>query len=321
LCSLPQQEDERLLTRGEKYADAGIYQITEDMALVQSVDFFTPIVDDPYWFGQIAAANSLSDIYAVGGRPVTALNLVSFPCKQLNLEVLKEILRGGHEKVVEAGAVMAGGHSVEDREPKYGLSVTGLVHPEKRLTNSGAREGDLLFLTKPLGTGVITTALKGGLLKTQEAGEVIEGMAALNQGAAEVARQNGVNACTDVTGFGLLGHAVEVAAASQATLMIEVSRLPLYPRAREMAESGMVPGGSYRNREFYRDQTEVKFQEEDRSVAIDLLADPQTSGGLLLAVKEKYVETVKEELTRRGAGAYLVGKVVESSTGKVVITE
>ncbi len=321
LCSLPRVEDENLLTREEVYADAGIYRISPDTALVQSVDFFTPVVDDPYWFGQIAAANSLSDIYAAGGWPLTALNLVGFPCSKVSLEVLKEILRGGQEKVEEAGAVVVGGHSVEDSEPKYGLSVTGLVDPERRLVNSGAQPGDRLVLTKPLGTGILTTALKGGMLQADQVKEALEGMAALNSRAMQAALKVGVNACTDITGFGLLGHAAEIAEASKVAVILNLGDLPLYRSAREMAGQGMIPGGTHRNHEYYREVTENEFSLESNEIALDLVADPQTSGGLLFSVSPEKTAALLEALSEKGETGYVIGEARESNPGKVLLLD
>lgn len=223
----PSQPDPNLLVGLETCDDAGVYKINEDMALIQTVDFFTPVVDDPYSFGQIAAANALSDIYAMGGRPLTAMNIICFPIGKLELTVLAEILKGGADKIREAGAVLLGGHSVEDNEPKYGLSVTGIISPNKVLTNAGARAGDILILTKPLGIGIITTAIKGGLSSPDEILSVTAVMAALNKEAAEVMQEIGVNGCTDVTGFGLLGHASEMARASHVRMTLDSKKVPV----------------------------------------------------------------------------------------------
>lgn len=286
--------------------DAAVYRLTPDLALIQTVDFFTPVVDDPFLFGQIAAANALSDIYAMGGRPLLALNIVCFP-SCLPLDVLREILRGGAEKVKEAGALLAGGHSIQDNEPKYGLAVTGTVSPGEIWTNAGAQPGDVLVLTKPLGTGVFLTAYKGDLAPAAELAGVVESMACLNAAAAEAARAVGISACTDITGFGLLGHAYEVAAASRVDLTFTLSTIPLFPAARDLARQGLVPAGTYRNREYLADKVELEPGIADDLV--DLLFDPQTSGGLLLAVPESGSEALLEELARRGVTAACVGRV------------
>ncbi len=230
--------------------DAAVFRLTDELALVQTVDFFTPIVDDPYLFGQIAAANALSDIYAMGARPLTAMNILCHPC-ELGREVAVEILRGGANKVREAGAVTVGGHTVDDIEPKYGLAVTGLVHPERILTAAGARPGDLLVLSKPIGTGILATALKGDFIAAGEMAEAVGGMRLLNAAAAEVAVESGAHACTDVTGFGLLGHLLNMLANGEVSCTVKGRDVPCYPRTMEMAGMGMIPSGAYRNRDFY----------------------------------------------------------------------
>ena len=282
LGQLPQVDHPALLSQQIPFADAAIYRLDDHQALVQSVDFFTPVVDDPYTYGQIAAANSLSDLFAVGARPLTALNLVAFPVCKLGAEVLTQILAGGHERVQAAGAVIAGGHSIEDDEPKYGLSVTGIVDPAKMLSPCGCQPGDQLILTKPLGTGLLATALKGELLTEADIAAAIAGMVALNQQAAEIAMQVGVSACTDITGFGLVGHALELAESSGVGLQIDLAKLPAYPRALEMASIGLIPEGTYRNRDYYFRR--VSGDKQADPILLDLLCDPQTSGGLLLAV-------------------------------------
>lgn len=273
------------------------------------------MVDDPFLFGQIAAANALSDIYTIGGKPLTALNLVSFPSCSLDHEILAAILLGGAEKVAEAGAVIVGGHSIEDAEPKYGLAVTGLVHPRKMVTSVGARPGDLLVLTKPLGAGILATALKGELLTEPEIETALKGMATLNAGAARVMVEVGVNACTDVTGFGLIGHALEMAEASGIGLVINGKNPPTYPYTLEMAEMGIVPGGSHRNRLFYLPQ--VDGAEQLKPEIRDILFDPQTSGGLLIAVSPDKLTELTEKLHKAGAGAFLIGGVEENPAGRL----
>lgn len=315
LKQLPVFHDENLLSANIPFADAGIYRIDAHTAIVQSVDFFTPIVDDPTNFGRIAAANALSDLYATGARPLTALNVVGFP-PGLDKEILVAILCGGSEKIAEAGAVLVGGHTVEDDEPKYGLCVTGLVDPQQMVTTVGAHRGDKLFLTKPLGTGLLVTALKGEVLSEAEIAEAIRGMTTLNRSASLIMQKIGVSACTDVTGFGLLGHALEMAEASNVTLEISARHLPAYPGALEMAAMGLVPVGSYRNREFY--QQKVENWGEIAIPTIDLLADPQTSGGLLIAVSPEKADLLATELQSVGGG-WLIGQVAESSPGRLRI--
>lgn len=289
------------------FADAGIYRLSDELALVQSVDFFTPVVDDPFVYGQIAAANALSDIYAMGGRPITALNLIGFPLCSLGVEVLTAILQGGADKVAEAGAVVVGGHSVEDDEPKYGLAVTGLVDPRKMVTTLGACPGDQLVLTKPLGTGLLTTALKGEVLSEKDLAQAITGMAQLNRRASEIMLEIGISACTDVTGFGLLGHALELAGASGVCVVLDSSALPAYPQALEMAAIGLVPEGSYRNRAHYLPS--VVDADNIPTPVLDLLSDPQTSGGLLISVAADKTAFLRDQLLAAGCGAYLIGAI------------
>lgn len=275
------------------------------------------MVDDPYKYGQIAAANSLSDLFAVGARPLTALNLVSFPIGCLETDILVKILQGGAERVHAAGAVIAGGHSIEDDEPKYGLSVTGLVDPHKMVTTCGCRPGDQLFLTKPLGTGLLTTALKGEILSEADVSEAIAGMVMLNQAAAEVMLTVGVSACTDITGFGLIGHASELAEASGVGIRVFIKDLPAYPQAFEMAEMGLVPAGSHRNRDFYFPR--LDGHENCDPLFIDLLSDAQTSGGLLIAVAKEKTEMLVQQLTERDVPAYRIGEVVSGSSGRLLL--
>lgn len=316
LCQLRTFDDPNLLSAAIPFADAGIYRLSDELALVQSVDFFTPVVDDPADYGRIAAANALSDIYAIGGRPLTAMNLVAFPAGREAELVL--LLNGGAEKVAEAGACIVGGHTIEDVEPKYGLAVTGLVDPRRMLSTVGARPGDRLVLTKPLGTGILATALKGGVLTAEEMATAIAGMIRLNRLASEVMLQVGVSACTDITGFGLLGHAAELAEASQVCLQLDLAALPLYPQVREMAACGLIPGGSYKNREFYL----PKVVEGDRlgAAALDLLADPQTSGGLLIALAAEKVETLLNKLQAGGERGWVIGEVAAAPAGRLAIS-
>jgi len=317
LSQLPISHNPNLLSQEIPFADAAIYRLSDSQALVQSVDFFTPVVDDPYRYGQIAAANSLSDIYAVGGQPLLALNLVSFPINCLEPEILAQILQGGSERVHAAGAVIAGGHSIEDEEPKYGLSVTGMVDPRQMITTQGCRPGDRLILTKPLGTGLLTTALKGDMLSETDIAEAIEGMLTLNRTASEVMMAVGVSACTDITGFGLAGHASEMADASGVGMKLNLAALPLYPHAREMAEMGLVPVGAHRNRDFYSPR--FIGREHCDPIDIDILSDPQTSGGLLLAVGEAKVEELLDALAACAVPAFQIGEVVAGPAGCLLL--
>ena len=281
--------------------DAGVFRLRPDLAIVNTVDFFTPIVDDPYVFGQIAAANALSDIYAMGAQPKTALNIVGFPKGTLGLEVLREILEEGAEKVKEAGAVIIGGHSIIDRELKYGMAVTGVVHPDRVIRNVGVREGDALVLTKPLGTGIIATALKQRKASKESVRKAVSSMVALNRTASEIMQRFPVHACTDVTGYALLGHAAEMAMGSGVTIVLESGRLPLLPGATRLAHAGSLTGGCRRNREYLKDKVTI-----DRSVREDLVEvafDPQTSGGLLIALPAGEARALVEALQAKGITA------------------
>jgi selenide, water dikinase len=312
LGPLPPHADPRLLVGRETFDDAGVFALSDELALVQTVDFFAPIVDDPYLFGQVAAANALSDVYAMGGEPLTALSIAGFPTGKLPLEVLTEILRGGQDKVHEAGAVLVGGHTVVDDEVKFGLAVTGRVHPARMLTNAGARAGDRLLLTKPIGTGVLATAAKRDDLAPELARGMVEQMATLNRDAARAAVALGARCATDVTGFGLLGHASHVARASNVTLRIAASRVPVMPGAREALARGHVPGGSARNAEYLAPLTAWEDVPEPLRA---LLVDPQTSGGLLVALPP---ELAREFLTRV-AGAADVGDVLPRGSSLLVV--
>lgn len=288
--------------------DAGVYRLRPDLAIVNTVDFFTPIVDDPYMFGQIAAANSLSDVYAMGGEPATALNIVCFPRGKMDIQVLGEVLRGGADKVRESGAVIAGGHSIIDEEIKYGLAVTGVVHPDRILRNVGAREGDVLVLTKPLGTGIATTALKRGNASEASIEQAVASMAALNKYAAAVMQGYDVHACSDVTGYGLLGHGLEMTSGGAISIVFEAARLPLIRDAAALAETGNLTGGCKRNREYLDDKTVIDAGVSDALAEVAL--DPQTSGGLLIAVAEKDGEDLVRALADRGVpAAAMVGYV------------
>jgi len=276
--------NEHVLVGLDRADDAGVYRVSEDLALIQTVDFFTPVVDDPYWFGQIAAANALSDVYAMGGTPKTAMNLVAFPVKEMDISVLRAVIQGGIDKLVEAETVLIGGHSIEDRELKYGLSVTGFVHPDRVLTKKRLRAGDRLVLTKPLGIGIINTAVKADLASAELVETVTRLMAALNRKAAEVMDRFDVGACTDVTGFGLLGHLAEMVSGSGLGARIDSRSVPMIPEALEFAAMGLIPAGAYRNREFREGM--LDFAESVERTRQDVLADPQTSGGLLIGIQE-----------------------------------
>ncbi len=304
LASLPKEAHPDLLVGLDSSDDAGVIRLSAELALIQTVDFFTPIVDDPYDFGRIAAANALSDVYAMGGVPLTALNILCFPLKELPVTILAEILRGGGDQLKKAGVHLAGGHSVEDSEPKFGLSVTGTVHPDKITTNAGARPGDVLILTKPLGTGVLTTAARQDALDPETLAIAVESMATLNAAAAQAMRQVGigpdaaVSSATDVTGFGLLGHLSHMVRAAKLTAVIDWRAVPLLPRAYELAEAGFITGGGMANLSYLEEW--VRFDESVPLVAQDILADPQTSGGLLICVRESSVAELIAELEKSG---------------------
>jgi selenide,water dikinase len=289
-----------------------VYRLSADTAVISTVDFITPPVDDPYWFGQIAAANSLSDVYAMGGRPILALNLVMYPSKVLDMGLLKEILRGGHDKVVQAGACMAGGHSVDDNEPKYGLAVTGVVHPERIWTNAGARPGDALVLTKPLGTGVLFNANRSGKLAYRDLEALLPDVAALNGPALEAARRFDVHAATDITGFGLLGHCLEMARASNARVHVSYRSLPFYPHAAAMYRRGETTGSNAANRNAVAGSWELRVKLS--AVEEELLFDPQTSGGLLLSVPDPQADELVRSLRAAGVGA--AARIAEVTAGE-----
>jgi selenide,water dikinase len=308
LGGLPRLKNENVLVGYDTSDDAGVYRLTPELALVQTVDFFTPIVDDPYLFGQIAAANSLSDIYAMGGKPLSALSIVAFPGKG-EPEVLLDIMRGGCAKMAEAECALLGGHSIADEEIKFGYAVTGTVHPERVLTNAGARAGDALILTKQLGTGVISTALKRGMARDSDVEAAVSSMLNLNRTACEVMLRYPVHGCTDITGFGLLGHAREMADGSAVTLQIDHARVEFLPGAPEYAAAGAIPGGLKNNREFV--SCAVQSNGNLAAEIEALLYDPQTSGGLLIAVPERSAESLLQDLRSHGLPASAVGRVVE----------
>ena len=306
---LPKFQDDNLIVGIETSDDAAIYKVTDDIAMIQTVDFFTPIVDDPYMFGQIAAANSLSDVYAMGGEPKVALNIVGFP-NCLDPAILGEILAGGAAKVKEAGAVLVGGHSVQDDEPKYGLCVSGFVHPEKIFKNYGSKPGDVLILTKQIGSGVVNTAIKAQMASEASIKEAVTVMSSLNKKAKEVVENYPVTACTDITGFGLLGHCVEMASASEVTFELKVEEIAYMEDAISYAKMGLVPGGAYKNREHSGKLVDTSRVAEHY---VDLLYDPQTSGGLLISIAPSNVEQLMEDFAKKNMDTKvsIIGKVVE----------
>ncbi len=294
-----------------------MYKLTDDLAIVQTVDFFTPIVDNPYDFGRIAAANALSDIYAMGGKPLTAMNLVCFPSKTMDISILREILRGGMDKLSEAQTTLVGGHSVDDPELKFGLSVTGTIHPEQVITNTGAKLGDVLILTKPLGTGIINTAIKANIASAKQISTVTEQMATLNKNAADLMLQHEVHACTDVTGFGLLGHACEMIQDTSIGIQISASAVPLVKGVIDFANGGLIPGGAYRNRDFRASMVEFSPDVPDWSPVV--LFDPQTSGGLLIALPKKDGSDLMNKLLRVNVRAAIIGEVVDSPANRIIV--
>lgn len=296
--------------------DAGVYQVTEDMALVQTVDFFPPIVDDPFTFGQVAAANALSDVYAMGGRPITALNILAVPAT-MPYDQVGEVLRGGASKIIEAGAVIAGGHSIKDTELKYGLAVTGLIHPRKIMANSGARVGDVLILTKPIGTGIISTAVKRNRAKPEEEASAIAVMTMLNKIAGESMAEYGAHAATDITGFGLAGHAYEMAHASGVTLEIEYSRLHILTGVAEYARAGIRTGGANANREYLKDK--VSFASGLDLTVGDIVFDPQTSGGMLMAIPPDRAAAFVNFLISNQVDAVVIGRALPQGVMPIII--
>ncbi len=321
LRHIPKISDPNLLVGTETADDAAVYRIDDRQALVLTVDYFTPVVDDPYTFGQIAAANALSDVYAMGGRPMTALNIVGFPKQSpdLPLEVLGDILRGGADKAAEAGIFIVGGHSIDDPEPKYGLFVVGMIAPDRILTNAGARPGDRLVLTKPIGTGIVSTAIKRGEAPQAVIDRAVEVMATLNRAGCEAALGVGVNACTDVTGYGLLGHLRGLAAGSGVGATVRLGGVPVLPGARDLLERDMAPGGTHNNLEQLRDDVtfDPALSENDRL----LMCDAQTSGGLLLSVPPDRAGRLIQALKAAGTPAAAeVGEVTEKDVGRIRVT-
>lgn len=318
MADLPRKFDERLMVGFDSSDDAAVYRISDEVALIQTVDFFPPIVDDPFQFGQVAATNALSDVWAMGGTPKIAMNLLTFP-SCLPLDVVKAILAGGYDKVNEAGAVIVGGHSIEDSEPKYGLCVSGFARPEEILTNGGAQAGDVLVLTKPLGTGILSTGAKAGLLSEAEYGEMLGLMTTLNQKAQEAMLPVRPTACTDITGFGLLGHVQEMAKGSGLTVEIQAGAVPIVPKALELAKDGIIPAGAYRNRGYLEEDVAVD-QRVPLEVA-DALFDPQTAGGLLITVPEARAQELLHRLEDLGVPGRAIGTVKPLGTQLVQVLQ
>lgn len=307
-------EDENVLVGIEGFEDAGVYKISDTVAIVQTIDFFTPIVNDPYSFGQIAAANALSDIYAMGAVPKTALNMVCFSPKKFGLEVLRDIIRGGVDKIREAGVSLLGGHSVDDEEIKYGLAVTGVVHPDKVILNEGAKPDDILILTKPLGTGILNTGIKGNMLGDDVVHKLIGVMATLNRKASDVMLTVKTHAATDVTGFGLAGHLKEMVKESIGVRLF-ADKLPYFQEATELAKSGFVPGGLYRNRDFYKEH----ILADDQGFSYDIIFDPQTSGGLLMAIDPADLRSFEKKAHEAKLEYWVIGKFTEEPKGKIIL--
>lgn len=320
LSGLHLKANPNLITGIEKAEDAGVYKLNDDLAIVQTLDFFTPIVDDPYTFGQVAVANALSDVYAMGGKPLTAMNIVCFPIKTMDISILREILAGGLDKIHEAEVTLVGGHSVEDQELKYGLSVTGTVHPLKVIRNTGARVGDKLILTKPLGVGIINTALKGNMANEKAVSKAISYMISLNRKASELMIKSEASACTDVTGFGLLGHACEMIEGTDVGMKIYSDSVPFIPEAKEYAEMGLLPGGLHRNRNFRAHM--VTISEDVPSYMSDILFDPQTSGGLLFSLPGRKAEILLGEMSKAGMpDAAIIGEIIADPRGNIIVVQ
>lgn len=312
-------KDPNLLVGLDTSDDAGVYKINETTALVQTLDFFTPIVDDPYDFGQIAATNAISDVYAMGGKPITALNIVAFPIATLDKSILAEILKGAGDKLVEAGVTLVGGHSIDDQEPKFGLAVTGVVHPDRVRTNAGAKAGDKLILTKPIGVGILTTSIKKNLLSAQEITAVTKVMTTLNKTAAEVMDGFNVHAATDVTGFGLLGHASEMAKGSDVGLKIYYDHVPVLPRVKEFAIAGSIPGGTKNNFEHLKDV--VTYPDAMDPIDKWILCDAMTSGGLLISIPEAEANDFLKALKAQHVDASMIGEVTSENKGRIIVQD
>jgi selenide,water dikinase len=320
LKDLPEFPDKNLLVGPKTFDDAGVYQLSPELALVQTLDFFTPVIDDPYDYGQIAAANALSDVYAMGGRPLTVMNILTFPMREVEPAVVAEILKGSAEKVHESGAVVVGGHTLQDTEIKFGLSVTGLVNPRKVVTNAGARPGDALVLTKPLGGGLIISAYKAGEASAEEVEAMITSMKALNAVASEAMQEVEVNACTDITGFGLLGHAMEMALASKVTLSFQAEKIPLMPGSLRHAQSGLMPAASVQNKHYVASTLRQEGKVSDD--LMDVLYGAETSGGLLISLSREKADLLLGQLQKRGiVEASVVGEVTERQEVCLVVKQ
>lgn len=318
LHHLPKQNyNPNLLVGYDTSDDAGVYRLTDDLAMIQTVDFFTPVVDDPYMFGQIAAANALSDVFAMGGKPTTVMNIVGFPIKKLAPEVLANILLGAADKTKEAGAILVGGHSIDDQEPKFGLSVTGLAHPDRIFKNVGAKPDDKLILTKPIGVGILTTGIKRNAVTIEQEQAVTKTMAQLNKQAAECLEDFHPNAVTDVTGFGLLGHSYEMAHGSDVTFELNFDSIPLLPGTLELAQNGIVPGGSKENRRWMNNR--VDYDGNIIDVEISILCDAVTSGGLLISLPAAEANRYVEIMHEMGALATIIGTAIEKKEKSVIV--
>jgi len=322
LCGITLPRDPNLIVGAETCDDAGVYRLNDETALIQTLDFFTPIVDDPFSFGQIAAANALSDVYAMGGRPLLAMNILACPVKTMDISVFREVIRGGLDKVQEAGALLVGGHSIEDTELKYGLSVTGLVHPDRVLLNAGARPGDRLILTKPLGLGILSTAIKGNLAGPEVEARIVEVMATLNRLAGEIMQEvracgEKVHACTDITGFGLLGHLSEMLLASGVAARIIGEQIPVLDGVRDFVDMGIIPEGAHVNRKHYAQALMSRRPDQDSLEMI--LADPQTSGGLLIAASPSAAAAILQEMRAQGypLACAEIGEIVAGIPGQI----
>jgi selenide,water dikinase len=318
LHQIPKLYDSNVIVGYDESDDAAVYKISDDLAMVQTVDYFTPIVDDPYEFGSIASANAISDIYAMGAKPIMGLNIVGFPVDKLPMDVLVQILRGGSDKAKEAGITIAGGHTIDDNEPKYGMVITGLVHPDKIIRNSGAKPGDVLVLTKPIGTGIITTAMKEDIASQETAEYAIKVMSTLNKSAAECMIQIGVNACTDITGFGLLGHLHEIVSASFVGSEISLKEVPIINGTYELADDLIIPAGTMRNHEYLSDYViwdDISYEYQM------ILCDSQTSGGLLISVSEEKSNDLVKALQSSGTlASATIGRIIQDDQHKIRVT-
>jgi len=317
MSCLLRQDDPNLIVGLERADDAGVYKLNSELAIVQTVDLITAIVDDPYTFGMIATANSLSDVYAMGAKPLTAMNIIAFPSNSMDISVMTQVLKGALAKLNEAKVVLVGGHSIKDKELKYGLCITGIVHPEKVITKSATKIGDRLILTKPLGTGILNTALKAGMLQNETKARLTERMVKLNDKAAEAMVAMGVNACTDITGFGLIGHACEMAEKSGMSIEIFCDKVPFIPGTLEFARMGLIPEAMYANREFCVNMVEGSKVDDE---LLSILYDPQTSGGLLISVPPEKAEEMLSRIRQAGdEEAAIVGQVIDKPKSQIIL--